>query len=513
MGDGSRLDTATYAAWANGADVPGTAYEALLPIAARRPQGQFQTPLWATDFMGQWLLAEPTRTLFDPAVGSGRLLYRPLEVGQYTPKRLVGWDIDELSAAMAALNLRLRRVANYTITVADFLLDDDRLRHDGLVETPPDATIANPPFCRHQALDAEMKKALHLKVEEQTGLRISRRAGLHALFLVRALALAAPDGRLAFVTPAGWFDADYGEAIKRYVAQRASVEAIVHLGGRRDFFDSVQTTAAITLLRKDTEERPTRIVRLGARRPPVVEVLAAVRGEAGRIKAHEIELHPDARWSRSSVRLPTKGTPLSEVARVRRGVATGFNRFFVLSEATRRDWGLGRRLMRPCLYRPRYIDGTEVTRDDLESLDEKLPRWLLRPPTEQRDNSDDPLGRYLTHGREELAVHQRHLTSHRKPWFKVEERGRCKIVLPYMNLDDARFIRNRANAVPLNNFHAIEPKRGIDADELWVALNAEPVLRQLRRLGREYGRGLWKIEPGALCQVRVELGSSVRASI
>jgi hypothetical protein len=32
------------------------------------------------------------------------------------------------------------------------------------------------------------------------------------------------------------------------------------------------------------------------------------------------------------------------------------------------------------------------------------------------------------------------------------------------------------------------------------------VLRQLSRLGRDYGGGLWKTAPGDLCRVRVELG-------
>jgi len=44
----------------------------------------------------------------------------------------------------------------------------------------------------------------------------------------------------------------------------------------------------------------------------------------------------------------------------------------------------------------------------------------------------------------------------------------------------------------------IELKRDVDADELWQALGETGVLRQMRRLGREYGKGLWKIEPGDL---------------
>lgn len=501
---GNEANPWDWAAWADGTDVPGTAYERLVPIPARRAQGQFQTPFWAADVMGQWLLAEKTRTLFDPATGSGRLLFRAWEFGQHKPKRVVGWDIDELCAAMAALNLRLRDVPDYTLSVADFLLDDARLRQDGLIASPPDATIANPPFSRHQLLDAELKEAIHLHLEEQIGLRLSRRSGLHALFLLRSLALAAPKGRLAFITPAGWLDSDYGSKVKDYITEQAVVEAMIIIGGKRFFFDGVQTTAAITLLRKAAEPRPTRVIRLGARRPPVADLLAAVRGEPGPVKAHELKLRPSARWGRRSVRLPS-GTSLDELARVRRGIATGYNRFFVVSEAERQQHGLGRHVLQPCLYRPRYLLRDEVTQADLDAMDDRLPRWLLRPPAGQRDDTDDPLGRYLAYGRKKLKAHKRHLTSNRTPWFAIEVRGGCEIALPYMHRDAARVIRNRAAALPLNNFHVIEPIAGVDADELWQALATEPVLRQLRRLGREYGNGLWKIEPGDLCRVRVRL--------
>ena len=74
-----------------------------------------------------------------------------------------------------------------------------------------------------------------------------------------------------------------------------------------------------------------------------------------------------------------------------------------------------------------------------------------------------------------------------------------------MHRDDARFIRNRVGAVPLNTFHVIEPHAPERADQIWKALNQSAVLRQLRRLGREYGNGLWKIEPGDLRRVRIKL--------
>lgn len=501
--EGLMQDQTARQVWGDGTDVPGTAYERLLPTLARRPMGQFQTPFWAADLMGRWLLSQQTKTLFDPAVGTGRLLFRAFEHGDNQPDRFVGWDIDELCVLMGALNMRLRRVPNYSIEHADFLLNDDALKRGGLLDHPPDATICNPPFSRHQLLPPATKEAVHRNLRDAHGIEVGRRAGLHALFLLRALAVAAPEGRLAFITPAGWLDADYGQAVKTYIASHASVEAMIIFGGRKFFFDGAQTTAAITLLRNESNDAPSRLIRLGAELPEVDEVLEAVRGVKTSIKVQETVLRPAARWSRPSVRLP-QGTPLEDLALVRRGVATGHNRFFVISEARRTELGLSEKDFLPCLYRPRLVPELEIDHDDIVALDDGVPRWLLNASSDQRESSEDPLGRYLAAGRE-LGVPKRHLALKRKCWFQLEQRGRCEIVLPYMHRDTAWFIRNRAGAVPLNTFHVIEPYDPEQADQLWEALNELAVLRQLRRLGREYGNGLWKIEPGDLRRIRLKL--------
>ena len=49
-------------AWADGRDVVGEAYEALVPTASRRTLGQFFTPLWAARPMAEWLLARAGRS-------------------------------------------------------------------------------------------------------------------------------------------------------------------------------------------------------------------------------------------------------------------------------------------------------------------------------------------------------------------------------------------------------------------------------------------------------------------
>jgi hypothetical protein len=76
-------------------DVLGDVYERLLPPEQRRAAGQFWTPAWAADVMSGWLRVEPMRTLLDPAVGTGSLLYRTAASATDCPT-LIGVDSDSL---------------------------------------------------------------------------------------------------------------------------------------------------------------------------------------------------------------------------------------------------------------------------------------------------------------------------------------------------------------------------------------------------------------------------------
>jgi hypothetical protein len=68
----------------------------------------------------------------------------------------------------------------------------------------------------------------------------------------------------------------------------------------------------------------------------------------------------------------------------------------------------------------------------------------------------------------------------------------------YFNRPHGRFVRNHIDAVPLNNWLAIQPKDGVDADELFAVLQDGSVAERLAEQSRMYGNGLWKLEPGDL---------------
>jgi adenine-specific DNA-methyltransferase len=490
---------------ADGYDVPGAAYEALISGAERRDAGQFGTPHYAADLMAAWLLQEPVKLLLDPAVGSGRLLYRA-GIREPAPERMLGLDVDALAVELAQLNLAWRRLGERSeVRPSDFLLAT--LPEEGDDAARPDTASVNPPYSRHHSIPAEAKAAIHDGFERRLGVKFSRLAALHALFLVRTIEVCAPGARIAFITPGDWLDTAYGRAIKQWVLAQARVEGLVFFPeDARVFGGSVMSSAVITLLRKHAaapapappSPQKTRVVRL-SRRPPAVErVLAALTGSSKQgMRVEEVALAASAKWSRPTPK-GNGGTPLSELARVRRGIATGNNAYFVLSEATRREFGLPLDELRPCASSPRVIEGLELF--DLDSLPERTPRWVLACWRADAEAEDSPLGAYLRHGRE-LGVPNGYLASKRSPWHGLDKREPPALLWPYFNRANLRFVRNRAAALPLNTWLGLEPHEDVDADKLWHVLNQPATLAAFLASRRSYA-GMNKHEPselGAVC--------------
>jgi adenine-specific DNA-methyltransferase len=443
--------------------------------------------------MAGWLFERKLDVLLDPGAGSGALLIAAANHAERGNARLLGVDIDPIAIQMLKANKRVRQIDGLTTRKANFLTDELHVRPDGIT--------CNPPYSRHHDMSAAEKRAIHEGFGKRLRLNLSRLCALHALFLVRALEVSRKGARIAFITPSDWLDMNYGRKVKELLLNRAQVEAIVLLDTEHLFFDGALTTAAITFLRneKPSIAETTKILRLDRELPEPSVVLKLLK--AGK-DVDEVMLVAESKWSRPAA-TPRSGVRLGDVARIRRGVATGANGFFVLSERRRKELRIPTRKLRPCLASPRVIPGTEVSEEALAALDLDVPRWILNSADPAEQDANTALGAYLRCGRDELQVHQGYLTSRRKPWYAPELRGDCPIVFSYFNRSRPRFLRNRAKAVPLNTWLIIEPSDGLDPDVLHQALTTETTMKQLEEQARVYGGGLWKLEPSELSEIRL----------
>lgn len=477
-------------AWADGRDVVGEAYQRVVSASARRNFGQFFTPLWVGRAMAHWLLSEPTQTVLDPGCGSGSLLIASALERANDQVRLLGLDSDPLAVQMAETTRAIRAIKAMEVRATNFLLDP--------LAAEPDAVICNPPFTRHHDVAPGLKRSIHEGFEERLGLRLSRLSSLHVLFLVRALEVSSADARLAFITPSHWLEMAYGKEVKRFLMGQARVEAIVNFPAEHLLFPGVRTTAAITLIRKGAEPGPTRILECDGLAAAASFIASGLREKA---RERDVRLDAQSDWT-GRPRPTAPGIRLRELAVVQRGVATGHNSYFVFSERRRKELELNRCCCRPCLASPRHFEANEMSIEDLEEFGDEVPRWLFAP---SRERSSGPLRRYLDLGAEELGVTERALVASRikagRRWFEVKVPRTAPILFSYFNRPAARFVRNYAEAVPLNSWLVIHPREGIDVEALFELLSSAEVTARLKDGARVYGKGLWKLEPSQLLDV------------
>ncbi|MBW4078440.1 MAG: N-6 DNA methylase [Acidobacteria bacterium] len=481
-------------AWTDGCDVIGSAYERVIPGRDRRRLGQFFTPIDLGRVMARWVLEGKPSQILDPGCGSGSLLIAAAheEMGE---TRLVGLDVDPLAVEMAVANVRLRRLEGVEFRTADFLLDE--------IPGAPDGIICNPPYTRHQELSARQKEAIYGGFRKRLGIDFSQLSSLHALFLIRAIEISSPGARLAFITPSHWLDKIYAVPIKEYVLAHAHVETIVGIPAAESVFEHAVTTATITFITKGAKTKDTRLIQSSSGRG-----LDVHRAITNRDVGQHVRLSSNKKWSRIPVSLST-GPRLGDLAKVRRGVATGCNEFFVLSEGLRKELGIARCSVVACLPSPKQLHSELVTQESLSALPSSTRRWLLNP---QKIRREGPLAEYLDHGLDTYGLLDRRLVKDRvsakRKWHQVNPNVRSPIVATYINRGpNARFVRNQVGAVVLNNWLAIEPRPGVDVEALFEVLNHPTVLKSLRQHAREYGNDMWKLEPSELSDIRLPTGS------
>lgn len=194
------------------------------------------------------------------------------------------------------------------------------------------------------------------------------------------------------------------------------------------------------------------------------------------------------------------GPILGDFARVMRGIATGDNAFFFLTQEQADALEIPDEFLKDAIGRTRDISSDHLTLAHLEALDAKgRPTLLFAPDNRPLSAFPKKVQAYLQQG-EALGLPQRALISQRKPWYKMEQRMSPPFLFAYLGRRNVRFIRNDAEALPLTGFLCIYPKRSDPAyiNALWKVLQHPGTVANLAQVGKSYGAGAIKVEPRSL---------------
>ncbi len=467
-------------------------YSASSDLAYRRRLGQFFTPYSVACFMCQWItrVSATNPQILDPCAGLGvfeRALWS-MDPAFSTQARFTLWEKDE-GLANELSDVCERLTIQHNVVSKDFINEHDwSAGYDGI--------IANPPYYKHHYV--ENKEEVRAIISSNVGVPFSVQTNIYCWFLIKALALLKPGGRLAFIIPTEFLNANYGREIKKYLLESGYLRHIISICYKSRTFDDSITTACVLLAEKGAEPASgIRFYRAGSH--DQLDKLSEFLAGAEFIDYEPSALDIERKWrcyfpgNKAASMRTSHLVPISTYGRFSRGIATGANEYFAICPSAAKKHGLPQACLIPCLSKARHAQGKTFTQRDFDALlCADKPVYLFDGQAE----SNDAIDRYIRRG-EESGYQDRYLTRMRKPWYALEKRPPCKIWAGVFGRAGIRFIWNESNCISLTCFHVFQP-----SDEgstylpiLFLYLNSSAGRDFLDIEKREYGDGLEKYEP------------------
>jgi adenine-specific DNA-methyltransferase len=465
-------------------------YNILIPRQYRRKYGQFFTPPNIAKFMAKWALSSGTKKVLDPGVGTGIFLSEAFQLLKNEEDFLLtGIDVDPLLLNACFIRLKLHGINtnNLRLVKGDFLTWTDEGGYDSI--------ICNPPYIKFHGYD----RLIVSKVSQEFGMEITRLTNIYVLFFIRAGKFITFGGRIAFITPSEFLYTGYGRELKEFLLKNFKIEAFILVGLEKHVFENVMTTGLITLLAKETPEQGHKVkfINLEGVNQGVLKDLENLESVA---EIPQRQLNPEEKWLMYFIKdenikmILHKLVPLSAIATVDRGIATGCNEFYTLSEGTVKKFSIPKYCLKPVITKASQAIYYDITFEDWDALRKKNENvYLLYCFSEQPPKQ---LEEYLKYGLK-LGVHKRYIPSHRKLWYSVDKRDPAPILALVFSRERMRFIFNKAKLLNLTPFHCIYPS--FDDELLIKALLAylnSNICKEIATIyGRIYGTGLRKLEP------------------
>lgn len=473
----------------------------------RNKHGQFATPTLLAESIIEHtisLLGDQSNINFlDPAFGTGSFFSALLNSkGSKNIKKAQGFEIDPcyedgVRALWQNTNLKL-----------DFV--------DFTHLSPPEKNaekfnliICNPPYIRHHHMRIEEKIRLQNLVSKSCDLQMSGLAGLYCYFFCLAHSWMTKDGIAGWLIPSEFMDVNYGKTLRNYLLKKVTLLQIHRFDAADVQFDDALVSSVVVWIKNSPPpENHKALFTFGN---------SLASPEASKWVDLSVLTH-EQKWTRFpslGIRGNSDHFCLSDIFEIKRGIATGNNKFFILSEDEVAKHRIPDEFIKPILPSPRYLKTNEVLADSegIPIVERRLFLLDCHLPEGEVKEKYPELWDYLRTGKE--TVSKRYLCQHRKIWYSQEKRDPAPLLCTYLGRKRGhdgrtfRFILNLSNAVAPNVYLLLYPRKNLaeyfslypsKIREIWTILN-ELDPSSIVEEGRLYGGGLHKIEPKELGNV------------
>jgi hypothetical protein len=380
----------------------------------------------------------------------------------------------ELAAILDSLAriMKLRRLIE--LRVGDAL--SYSRRSDGQI-------MANPPFTRHHAIPAEKKQRL-AELARKLGVNLPLTTGYYGYFMAYAWN-SNWSRHEVLLLPTNWLETRYGQPLRTLFLTRGHRISLVENGYHAPVFEHALTNICLV----ETRSLPSPNGRFSDRVQLRVLKPSEATEKGGNGFRMALMSSLDKKAQQEYDRGSSRDHFVGDIFRVKRGVATGDNKFFTLPSKPTKELGLPRSELVGILRRLSASPRSE----DLAYL------WVPKKAPSGASRKRIRVGK-------NLGVDRKYLCKHRKLWWRINVPSPPLYFLSYMGRGQPQILHNRNDFLNLNNIHGLYIRGGATkrtARRVAKWLGSKQGATALLNHARQYYGGMWKLEPGDVERIKL----------
>jgi hypothetical protein len=469
----------------------------------RNMLGQFSTPKILSDSIVKAALVYNKNEIrfLDTSIGTGVFFSSLLACSdRHTISYAQGYEIDRHYAIPAMKLWQGMKIDYFLGDFFDFTPPQKNEEKFNMI-------ISNPPYIRHHYIKNEIKKRLNERIQLNFGLSFSGLMGLYGYFLALSALWLQDNGISVWLVPNEFLDVNYGEKIKSFLLTKVKLLRIHRFNPENvQFSDALVTSTVVFYSTGKTSDSVVFTTGQDINNPDSQK----------KISIHE--LCPNNKWSHYFFSQKQKNKSMNIIGdyfSVKRGIATGSNRHFILTDEQVKQINIPTKYIKPILPSPRYIKDNVIKISKNGFIGDIQSKYLLNVTCLEHEIIDLPqnLIDYLNVVYSE--VKDNYIIRNRSPWFKQEYRPECPFLMSYMGRktkEPFRLFLNKTNATAPNVYLMLYPKFDWKKAEAQNEGFLDYLYTNLQKIsaetfvssGRVYGGGLYKLEPKELMSVPLD---------
>jgi adenine-specific DNA methylase len=444
-------------------------------ICENKKNGIYYTPGPLAEFLVKPLIKASNHTIFDPAYGDGALLTaaeRALKKRTNTKKsRLSIFGCDK-----HPVNGKLTHLPGSNLSKQDFFNYSLKNKYNVIV--------MNPPYIRHQLIDNEEREKYHEMTSSILSLKYT--SDVWAYFLIKSVGHLKKGGSIGAILPWSFLQAKYAQKIRIWLLEK--FEEINILALSSEYFSGTEERVLLVWLKN--YNRKTNSIKISFSKE-VKEDITYLEIDKKKWQSNPVVVS-DRYDIEAIIQRCTNEynfVRFGEIAKVQIGVVTGADKFFILPESEVQNKCFQRHQLTPIVTSAKEFSGLILNGN-------KSLKRLIAFSKDTTDNKYEL--NYIKEG-EKKGFHLRAHSRLRTPWYAVKVGELPDAFFPY-RMAHIPYLMLNNQAQCTNSIHRIYFKNLSENEKKWIQISLLSVPGQLaiESYAKTYGRGVLKIEPGAL---------------